>query len=127
MARTLLHAPIVPPSVRLTRSQRETAVAHSSAAWARLKDVFTLSDSHVEIIDSDNSAGHKFKEGWNNGTLLFSSPQPHALKLKRGRPQVFGVFATRCAGSLKNEKSRTRKKGFKRSCQTRGRRMCRVH
>ncbi len=51
----------------LTRPQRETAVAHSQAAWERLKDVFTLSESPGEVIDSENSLGHRMKVGWNNG------------------------------------------------------------
>jgi hypothetical protein len=53
----------------MTRSQRETAVAHSQAAWARLKDVFTLSESPIEVIDSESSLSHRMKVGWNNGAL----------------------------------------------------------
>ena len=47
--------------------QRETAVAHSGAAWARLQDAFTLSDSPPEITESDSSLPHKLKVSWNNG------------------------------------------------------------
>ena len=65
-------------------SQRETAAAHSGAAWERLKDSFTLSDTPVEIIDSDSSLGHKFKVGWNNGMLSRSSSSRHS-----NRPQPF--------------------------------------
>ncbi len=52
-----------------THTQREIAVAHSGAAWTRLKDAFTLSsvDTPVEVADSGSSLGHKVKVGWNNG------------------------------------------------------------
>ena len=49
-------------------AQRETAAAHSGAAWERLKDAFTLSDSPPEITESDSSLPHKLKLSWNNGT-----------------------------------------------------------
>jgi hypothetical protein len=82
-------------------SQRDTAAAHSGAAWERLKDTFTLSDSNVEIIDSESSVGHKFKVGWNNGA---PPPQQSLRRLKRAAVQAFEAFVIRCGEFLKSEK-----------------------
>ena len=54
--------------------QRETAVAHSGAAWARLQDAFTLSDAAPEVADSDSSLPHRLKVGWNNGAQFALLP-----------------------------------------------------
>ena len=91
-----------------TRSQREVAVAHSGAAWAQLKDAFTLSSTGtpVEVGDS-GSLGHKVKVGWNNGAFPKAASLPP--NVTRAPGQVSGAFAMRCGGCLKIEQWRVNK------------------
>ncbi len=91
-----------------THSQREVAVAHSGAAWAQLKDAFTLSSTTTPVeVEDSGSLGHKVKLGWNNGAI----PQAASLppNVTRVPWQVSGAFVMRCGGCLKIEPWRVNK------------------
>jgi hypothetical protein len=91
-----------------THSQREVAVAHSGAAWAQLKDLFTLNSADTPVVLEDSgSLGHKVKVGWNNGAFPKAASLPP--NVTRVPWQVSGAFVMRCGGCLKIEPWRVNK------------------